>query len=68
MLLTDEERARFCAYLQTEVDSYEQLAEQSAKLPGCEFLVKRCKLIHAAASVMLHQLQDSEQVVVAGEE
>lgn len=34
MLLTDEERAKFAAYLKSEIEGNELILKQMAKLPG----------------------------------
>ncbi len=60
MTLTNEERAIFATYLETDVKSSELLIEQMEKLPGLEPLIKRTKIEIAGVRLIINKLKNTQ--------
>lgn len=67
MILSDEERAKFCQWLECNIASSLGILEQFKKLSfGVDELVRREKIEFAASKVILAKLQSMESQTVRG--
>lgn len=66
MLLTDQERARFVAYLESDASDSEGMAEQMGKFggPPQQALAKKLRMEAAACKIVAAKLKATESMEV----
>lgn len=64
MILTDEEKDRFCAYLEQVIESSRGIATQMEKLSLPATLISREKILASAALVILNDLRSAEKMTI----
>lgn len=60
MMLNDNERARFVAYLDGEIATHKIMIEQIMKLPGMDPVAKKFKMELAALQIVANRMRATE--------
>lgn len=68
LLLTDDERARFAAYLERTAADDEAMIAQMEKIKAPEVLIKRTRTEALAAKIIAAKLRSIESVSISGAE
>jgi len=66
IILTDQERIRFAAYLEQEAATSDGLADQMDKLGGIGRLAEMYRTMAAAAQIIAKDLRGGEKTTIGG--